>query len=184
MKGWVREVSSLSVSFCENTQRHIPIQDLRHQQLIVTQGDRAARVAIILRRRLLALHEPLEVVSHHGRHGRDGRCVFGYHGLGRNATLELGDRVLLGSTDSIIKHTRRHLYKLFLFIHKHTLTRKLSHPHTRSLPIVLEVGRALASAESPKAKTLGYFLCCRVPLSTSTKPCFLVDLKKVWIRSD
>lgn len=42
-----------------------------------------------------------------------------------------------------------------------------------ALPMVLEVGRALASAESPKAKTLEYFLCCKVALSTSTKPCLI-----------
>jgi len=129
--GWGK-LAAYRASVCENIQRHFPfpIQDLRHQQLIITQGYRAARVAIILRRGLLALHDPLEVVGNHGRHGRDGRCVFGYHGLGRNAKLELGDRVHQGSSDSIIKHTRRHLYKLFPFRQAHTHTQTQSSTHT------------------------------------------------------
>lgn len=69
-------------------------------------------------------------MGNHGRHGRDGRCVFGYHGLGRNAKLELGDQVLQGSTDSIIKQTRRQFYKLFLFRQAHTHTQTQSSTHT------------------------------------------------------
>jgi len=65
--------------------------------------------------------------------------------------------------------SRRHFY-----IWLTCLANKQKHIHfnTHVLPMVLEVGRALASAESPRAKTLGYFLCCKVALSTSTKPCF------------
>ena len=56
----------------KSIQVHIPIQYLREQQFVVTQGNRTARVAVILRRGLLALHDTLEVMCDHRCHGGDG----------------------------------------------------------------------------------------------------------------